>query len=201
MKKIFVALIFLFLIMTLPVFAEDDSNSSGGIEDAMQYTNSVQDAFNGQKPVTDEEFQKTLDKLKAKKAKGKWGKANGKKEKVFKGKNFNDENSSKYINETAEKNLLLRIPLCLINGDGAEISAGHYKIIGKKEGAKTYLDFYQSSALIARVPAIETQSDFGETNVNFVKLLPYNSQRVEVIYGSIDFNAYTFIKIKDKISD
>lgn len=196
MKKIFVALIFLFLIIVLPVFAQDDSSGSGGIEDAMQYTNSVEDAFRGQKPVTDEEFQKALDKVKAKKGKGK---GKGKKEKVFKGKSFNDENSGDYLSETADKNLLLRVPLCLTNGDGAEISAGHYKIAGKKEGDKVYLDFYQSSTLIARVPAIETQSDFNETSINFVKLLPYNAQRVEVIYGSIDFNAYTFIKIKEEI--
>lgn len=192
MKKIFVTLIFLFLIISLPVFAEDDSGGSG-IEDTMRYTNSVENAFAGQKPITDEEFQKTLDKLKAKKK--------GKKNKPFKGKSFNDENNGMYIDETAEKNLLLSVPLCLTNGDGAEIPMGHYKIVGKKDGDKVYLDFYQSSNLIAHVPAIETQSDFGQKAINFVQLLPYNAQRVEVVYGSIDFNAYTFIRIKDEISD
>lgn len=191
MNKIFITLIFLFLVISIPVFAED--YSGGGIEDTVQYTNSVENAFTGQKPITDEEFQKTLDRLKAKKK--------GKKNKPFKGKSFNEENNNSYLDETAEKNLLLSVPLYLINGDGTEIPVGHYKIVGKKEGKDVYLDFYQSSMLVAHVPAIETQGDFNQTAINFVKLLPYNAQRVKVIYGSIDFNAYTFIKIKGEISD
>lgn len=191
MKKIFVLLIFLFLII-LPVLAEDYSDSFG-IGDSMKDTGSVENAFNGQKSITDEEFQKTIDKIKAKQNKGK--------NKKFKGKSFNEESSGDHIDETAAKISILSIPLSLINGDGTEIPAGHYKIVGKKEKNDIYLEFYQSSALVARVPAIETNNDFKENDINFVKLLPYNSQRVEVIYGSIDFNAYTFIRIKNEISD
>lgn len=193
MKKIFAILIFLFFIIILPVFAQEDS-SYGGIGDTMRYTNSVENAFAGQKPVTDEEFKKALEEVKARKGKRK-------KEKVFKGKNFNDESSNIPLDEAAEKNILLGVPLCLINDDGAEIPMGHYKITGKKNGNKVYLDFYQSSTLIAHVPAIETQNDFDQTAMNFVKLLPYNSQQVKVIFGSLDFNAYTFIRIKGEISD
>lgn len=191
MKKIFLFLPILFLVIVLPAFADD--YSSGGIEDSMKYTNSVENAFNGQKPVTDEEFQKTLEQIKAKQKKGK--------NKKFKGKSFNEESNGGYIDETAEKNLLLSVPLNLVNGDGKEIPIGHYKIVGKKEGKNIYLDFYQSSVLIAKVPAMETQNDFDESNINFVKLLPYDTQRVKVIYGSIDFNAYTFIRIEREISD
>lgn len=192
MKKILAVLIFLFFIIGLPVFA-DDSGGYGGIEDSMKYTNSVEDAFNGQKPITDEEFQKTIDKIKAKQNKGK--------NKRIKGSSYDEENNSGYLDETAEKNILLSVPLGLINGDGAEIPVGHYKIVGTKVGKDVYLDFYQSSIKVARVPAIETQNDFKQSAINFVQLLPYNSQRVEVIYGSMDFNAYTFIRIKKEISD
>lgn len=193
MKKFLLVLSIFCLIYTLPVLADDGSDSYGGIGDSMKDTNGVENAFNGQKPITDEEFQKTIDKLKAKQNKGK--------NKIFKGKNFNEENSGTYLDETTAKVTVLSVPLDLVNGDGAEIPIGHYKIIGVKEKNDIYLDFYQSSMRIARVPAIETNDDFKENNINFVKLMPYNSQRVEVIYGSIDFNAYTFIRIKDEISD
>lgn len=192
MKRFFVILILLILVIILPVFA-DDTGGYGGIEDSFKYTNSVEDAFNGQKPITDEEFQKTIDKIKAKQNKGK--------NKKIKGSSFDEENNSGYLNETAEKNILLSVPLGLINGDGTEIPTGHYKIVGTKVGNDVYLDFYQSSFKVARVPAIETQNDFKQSAINFVQLLPYNSQRVEVIYGSMDFNAYTFIRIKKEISD
>lgn len=193
MKKILVLLIFSLLIHTLPVSADDGSDGFGGIGDSMKDTGTMENAFNGQKQITDEEFQKTLDKLKTKQNKGK--------NKKFKGKSFNEDNSSTHIDETAAKTTILSVPLLLINGDGAEIPIGHYKIVGKKENGNIYLNFYQSSELIARVPAIETKNDFDQSNINYVKLLPYNAQRVEVIYGSIDFNAYTFIRIKDEISD
>lgn len=191
MKKILILLMISILVNSLSVRAEDDTGY-GGIGDSMKDTYGVENAFAGQKPITDEEFQKTLDKLKAKQNKGK---------KLFKGKNVNEENSGTYLDETTAKVTVLSVPLALINGDGVEIPVGHYKIIGKKEKNDIYLEFYQSSLLVARVPAIETNNDFKEKEINFVKLIPYNSQRVEVIYGSIDFNAYTFIRIRDEISD
>lgn len=195
MKKIFVFLTFVFLMTILPVYA-DDEFSSGGVDDLLKYTNSVENAFAGQKKITDEQFQKTLEEVKAKK-----NKKNKRKNKPFKGTGYNEENNGGYISETAEKNLILSVPLYLTNGDGAEIPIGHYKIVGKKENNNIYLDFYQSATLIARVPALETDSDFNQTSMNFVQLMPYNEQRVKIIYGSMDFNAYTFIKIKDPISD
>jgi len=61
-----VFLMILFLIHTLPVSADDGSDSFGGIGDSMKDTGAVENAFNGQKQITDEEFQKTIDQLKAK---------------------------------------------------------------------------------------------------------------------------------------
>lgn len=181
-------------MITLPVLASDDFNNSDGIESLIKSTPDVENAFVGQKKITDEEFQKALDQVKAKQKKGR-------KNKPFKGKNFNEENNGGYISETADKNLLLSIPVELTNGDGTEIPVGHYKIVGKKTNKDVYLDFYQSSTLVAHVPAIETQYDFDQPNLNFVQLMPYNEQRVKIIYGSMDFNAYTFIRIKKEISD
>ena len=196
MKKIFIIVLFLFI--GIPALAlEDNANDTGGIEDLLKYTDSVENPFAGQKQITDEEFQKTLEQVKAKQKK----RGLIKKDKPFKGQNFNDENNGQYLNETAEKNLLLGVSVNLINGDGVEIPMGHYKIVGEKINNKVYLDFYQSSFLVAKVQAIETNHDFDEKGINFVKLLPYSQDRVKVIYGSMDFNAYTFIKLKDKISD
>ncbi len=189
MRKIFFILIFLSIILVLPASAEDESEYTGGIEDAMKYSDSFDNAFAGQKKVTDEDFEKALEQVKSKQKKKK-------KDKLFKGKSLNEEDGGKYIDKIAGKNLLLRVPVCLINGDGAEIPIGHYKILGKKKSNQIYLDFFQSSKLIASVPAIETNNDFNKTEINFVQLIPYNEERIKIIYGSIDFNAYSFINIK-----
>ena len=194
MKKILV-ISFLILIIARPAFASDDSYNSDGIDSLMKSSPIIDGAFDGQKKITDEQFQQALDQVKAKQNKRK------KKNKPFKGSNYNEENNGGYLNETADKNLLLSVPLSLTNGDGTEIPTGHYKIVGKKVDNKPYLDFYQSSTLVAHVPAIETQSDFDQKSINFVQLMPYNEQRIKIIYGSMDFNAYTFIRIKTEISD
>lgn len=200
MKKILTCLISLIFLssMLLPAFADSTDDDLGTVsDDLMKYTNTMENAFNGQKKITDEDFDKTYKQVQERQQK----KKKGKKAKPFKGKNYNEETSGQYIDETAQKNLLLCVPAELINGDGTEIPVGHYKIVGEKDKDNVYLDFYQSSTLVAKVPAIETTNDFDKIEINFVQLMPYNEERIKVIYGSMDFNAYTFIKLKNKISD
>ena len=58
-----------------------------------------------------------------------------------------------------------------------------------------YLKLYQAHNVIAKIPATETNDDFNEPTINFVKLLPHGDNHVQIIYGGIDFNAYTVIDI------
>jgi len=176
----------------------DSIDEMTGVSDNLDYNKTFDNGFLGQQQVNDEEFQKTLKDVKEKQAKHAKGKN---KKKEFKGKDINQENNSNFLGETAEKNLLISIPLTLINNDENEIPIGHYKIVGEKVNDKVYLDFYQSATLVAKVPATETTNDFSESGINFVKLFPYNEKRVKIIYGSMDFNAYTFIEIKNEITD
>lgn len=192
MKKIFIV-IALFFIANAPALADETDYS--GFGDMTRNYSTMDNAYVGQKKITDEEFQKTLDAVKAKQNKRK------RINQPFKGQDSNEVNSGTYLDETVKNITVLTLPLELINNDGGDIPIGHYKIVGNKVKGKVYLDFYQSSTLVAHVSATETNDDFNEPNMNFVKLIPYNSQKVKVIYGSIDFNAYTFIKIKNEISD
>lgn len=189
MKKILIILTFL-LLVALPVFAGDVDNSYSGAEGLYQYSQMTDNPFVGQKQISDEDFQKMLAKVKEKQNKGK------KKNKPFKGQSYNEENNGGYVKEKADKNILLTLPITLNSDEGAEIPIGMYKVVGKKVNDKAYLDFYQGASLIARVPATETNDDFNESDINFVKMIPQNKNKVEIIYGSIDFNAYAFIKIK-----
>jgi len=195
MNKLYVLVIFLVLALCIlsPVSADD--LDSGGIDSLMQSTKVFENPGVGVKQITDEDFQKTVDQIKAKQ--------NRKKDKKIQkqGSTFNNDQDSEHIKETAVKNLLLLIPVELKNGDGTDIPIGHYKIVGEREGDNAYLNFYQSYTLVAKVPAIITDSDFDEQDITFVKLIPYNDERIKIIYGSMDFNAYTFIKINNKISN
>jgi len=187
MKKFYIILsLFLVSHMTYPAIADDL-----GMDD---YTSGVENAWYGQKPVTDEEFEKAVTKLQDKKK--------GPKKKVFKGNSLNKTNENgNYMNELSERTLLLGLPVELITADGQEIPVGHYNVVGKKVKDKVYMEFRQSSSVIATVEAKETDNDFGETSINFIKLLPYDETKVKIIYGSIDFNAAAFINIKNTLSD
>lgn len=177
----------------LPAFADDSDLSTGGVEDTLKYTNFSDNPFAGQKQITDEEFQKTVDKIKAKQNK----KKNKKNKNQFKGTGFNQDNSGQPIKEAAENILLLSLPIELQNSDNADIPVGIYKIVGKKDkDGSVYLDFYQAYTLVAHVPAQETNSDFNQPDINFIKIIPYNDKKIKVIYGSMDFNAYTYVRIK-----
>ena len=187
MKKFYIILSLFFIsLLTNPAVADDL-----GMEN---YTSGFENAWYGQKPVTNEEFEKAVTKLEDKKK--------GPKNKAFKGNNLNNgvENSN-YLNELSEKTILLGLPVELITSDGEEIPVGHYNVVGKKIKNKIYIEFRQSHSVIATVEASETDSDFGETSINFVKLLPCDETKVKIIYGSVEFNAATFINVKNILSD
>ena len=95
-----------------------------------------------------------------------------------------------------EEGSLLNIPVHMII-DNNILDKGCYKVLGEKDKDNNiYLSFYQSQFLKGKVKAIETKDDFGQETLDFVELIPYNDKYVKIIFGSLDFNAYVFIKYK-----
>ena len=48
---------------------------------------------------------------------------------------------------------------------------------------------------MAQFPATETSDDFNEDTITFVKWLSEGEDKIKLIYGSIDFNAYAVLPI------
>ena len=128
----------------------------------------------GQTPVSDKEFEQALESKKGKKKRDK---------NIPKGESFSQSNETEQINNSTKELPILLIPI------------GHYQIEGVKENGNVYLKLYQAHNVIAKIPATETNDDFNEPTINFVKLLPHGDNHVQIIYGGIDFNAYTVIDI------
>lgn len=187
MKKILVIVLFLFVIKTLPAFADDL-----GLGD---YTRDVENAWYGQKPVTDEDFEKTVKQLEDKKNRKKIKKMKKQGDALYK-----DDPQQDSIKSMINEDVLLLLPVNVISSNQTEIPVGHYQIKGKKIKGKIYLEFRQSNALIGTVEAKETNDDFEQSAINFAKVLPYNENAVKLIFGSIDFNAYTLLPVKNGIS-
>lgn len=176
MKKFFTLLSIIILSCNF-AFADDDLWDNFG--DSNVY---------GQKPVSDEEFEKALQSKQKKKKRDK---------NIPKGESFSQSNETEMLKTSTKELPILLIPLNLKVSENSSIPVGHYQIEGVKEGSNVYLKLYQSHDLIAKIPAEETDDDFGENTINFVKLLPHGDYHVEIIFGGVDFNAYSIIDIED----
>lgn len=176
MKKFFIGIFILLLSANNFVMADADLWDNYGDQNTY-----------GQQAVTDQDFQKALDSKKGKKKKDK---------NIPKGESFSQSNETEALSSTAKELPVLLIPLNLKVGDGI-IPIGHYQVEGTKEGSQTFLKLYQGYTIIAKLPAEETNDDFGEQSINFVKLIPHGNYHVQIIYGSIDFNAYSIIDIAE----
>lgn len=177
MKKYFLAILFIIVSIGNTAIGEDDLWDNFGDQNTY-----------GQEAVSDEDFQKAIESKKGKKKRDK---------NIPKGKQFSQSNETNAIINSSKELPILLIPLTLKLSENKIIPIGHYQVEGVKEGNNVYLKFYQAHDVIAKIPANETNDDFNEPTINFVKLLPHGDNHVQIIYGGIDFNAYTVIDIAE----
>lgn len=168
------------LVLSALVISANFVFADGDLWDNFGDTNSY-----GQKPVTEQEFNKALESKQKKKKRDK---------NIPKGENFSQSDETEALTNTSKEPQILLIPLNLKSTN--TIPVGHYEVEGVKEGNQVFLKLYQAHHLIAKLPAEETDDDFGEETINFVKLLPHGDYHVQIIYGGVDFNAYTIVDIE-----
>ncbi len=197
MKKISALFIFLLLLISPSAFAEDFSTNNSFIEHA----------WDGQKPITDAEFENAINTLTEKKKK-KDEKAKKKKIKKISGggtslhkglEPMSEISAQEALKEKGEfDGQLLNIPVDFII-NGKVLESGYYNVFGEKdENGEVYLSFYQAHYFKGKVKAHKTKNDFEDENLDFVKFEPYNDDYIRVMYGSLDFNAYTYLRYINK---
>ena len=57
------------------------------------------------------------------------------------------------------------------------------------------LKLYQAHDLLAQFPAVETTEDFDEDTISFAKWFFEGDDKIKIIFGSLDFNAYTVVNV------
>lgn len=180
MKKLLTLFLILFISSSTLTLASDDLWDNFGDQNVY-----------GQKAVSDKEFNSLIDKLKNKKKK-----KEKIKDKIIKdGESFQQSNETEFLQKVPTELPVLLVPLQLSISETGILPIGHYQVVGKKENSKIYLKLYQSKTLMANLPAIETNDDYNQDAINFVKLIEYTPQQIKIIYGSVDFNAYTIVDI------
>lgn len=153
----------------------------------------------GQKVITNQEYEDTVKALEEKKNQQE-EKEKQKKLKKFKGESLHNEldASREDIPDQSLKdpNLeehLIQFPVDIILNDKL-VEKGYYRAEGEKNKNGVFVNLYQSHNLVAKIKARETDDDFGEKDIIFIKLLPYKDGVMKLIYGSIGFNAYAYLQ-------
>lgn len=179
MRKFFLCLvIFAIFLSTNCVFAEDVDWGSIGNPD---------NAWDGQKPITNKEFEQVVTELEKRKNKNKRGG-----NKPMKGSELNKSNESELLSNINTAIPLLNLPVTVIVG-GELLIPGHYKVIGEKVNNKVYLKFYQGHKMVAMTEAYETEDDFGSEDIYFLKYEEAPNNHLKIMFGSMEFNAFTFV--------
>lgn len=191
MKKFLILIIAIFLTSTGAAIADDvDTPATGDLWDNWQ----TDQNFYGNKSVTDEEFDKAVEQLDAKK--NKW-KKRAEKKKLPKGEEFRQSNESEMLktNHGEQASLpVLCLPFEIIIGEN-KIPIGHYQLKCEKVDGQLVIKFYQAHYVIAQIPAVETEDDFGEESILFAKWIAEDDNKVKIIYGSLEYNAYAIVEV------
>lgn len=181
------------LLFILPAAYSDELEDFSGIDRA----------WDGQKSITNQEFEDAINSLEAKK-KQKEEKQKKKRIKKISGGGTSLHPDLAPTNEIPlqeqltknEAGMLLNIPVNIILGENV-LEKGFYNVFGEKDKDNNiYLSFYQSQYFKGKVRAFETNDDYDSEHINFVELLPYDKNYVKIIFGSLGFNAYAYIQYK-----
>ena len=183
-------------LILLLIFATILTANADGWDDF----DNVERMWDGQKTITNQQFEEVMDALQQGEKKQEEKKQKKKIKKISGGGTslHNDMKPEGEIFENTalklkEEGLLVNIPVNLILNNN-QIEKGFYKLIGERdESGNIYISFYQSQFFKGKVLATETEDDFNEKEIDFAKMLPYNENFVKIIFGSIDFNAYAII--------
>jgi len=148
-------------------------------------------AWDGQKPITNKEFEQIMSELEKKN-----NKKNKKSQKQFKGQEMNKANETELLTNINTAIPLLNLPVSAVIG-GTVLIPGHYMVIGEKKNNKIFLKFYQGHYLMAQTEAYETEDDFNSDEIYFLKYNIEPNHKLKIMFGSMEFNAFTFVTYLD----
>ncbi len=155
------------------------------------------DAFEGQKPVTDNKLKKTIDMLKERSLTKKQKKIREEVKPLSPSSDFEHLKTFTQT-QTAEDGLGLShtvlIPMKAYSEDGAYITPGYYKLSCRKIAKNEYvLDLSQGNKKMLSVKAFHTKQDLEQDSISFCDAEIIDDNRIRLIFGSIDLNLVGYL--------
>ncbi|MCQ2739953.1 MAG: hypothetical protein MJ237_06980 [bacterium] len=188
-KLISIIFILLFMLSSNLSMADEWSNLSD-----------VNRSADGQKTVTNKEFEDVVKALEERKNKKELKQKKKRAKKISGGGTslHTDMNPDSTITELQSlKNpddvLLVNLPVDIYL-DGKILEKGYYNAVSKKgEDGKIVISLYQSEQLCGTVEGYETKDDFGEQELNFAKIQSFHNSYAKLIIGTFEFNCYAYL--------
>ena len=190
MKKLTTSLLIFLSMLFSPAFADDTDFWDEPLKVDTE-------AKNQQKSVTNQEFEKVLNFLQKNKKK-KEDKKKPKGNPVWQNSAPEEEQKSisNILNTAKQDYPTVMVPITLVTPMETEITPGFYRMLSAKNDSGYFINFYQGNSLVAKIKAHETQNDYNQNSLNYAKLIPISEEYMKVIYGDIDCNIETTLKIK-----
>ena len=189
MRKTLLYVFFLVMMITQVSYADSWDDFSN-----------IDRMWDGQKSITNQDFEQVIEKLEEKGKQKEEKQKKKKRKKIFGSgstlhEELNPDNDIKELESLKpEEDLVINLPIKILVNNTV-LDKGFYKVLPEvdSETNKKYISLYQSQYFKSKIEIIETEDDFNEDELNFVKLLPYNESFVKIIFGSLEFNGYAFL--------
>ena len=195
MNKIFHTIFIICIFSIIPVSSEDFFDSYTGVSN-------IDNEWSMQKPVTDKEFEQAMDvltekqkKREEKQKKKKIKKISGGGTSLHKGlEPMSEILQQESLKDNKDEGRLVNIPVDFYI-DNNLLEKGYYNIFAENDkDGNVYLLFYQAHYLKGKVKAYKTKNDFGSDDIDFAKMMPYDEHYIKIVFGSLDVNAYAYLR-------
>lgn len=196
LRIVFIILMFSFVVF--PVYSEDKSlDKPTSFSDNSAVFNK---GFDGQKPVTDSLFKRTIKQMQERSLTRKQQKIRKEVKPlspVADEKHLKDFAEEQNLDSSATNSHMVMIPVRAYDADGQYIQPGYYKLTCRQLYKNNYvIDLSQGTTLVMSIPAYQTQQDLEQETLSFGKADIIDNNRVRIIYGNIDLNLVGYLYIK-----
>lgn len=200
-----VLLLILLLLTFYPMAHADDMDALDSMSNSWDsYSKTIEKSFDGQKPVSDETFNKTIENIKAKRSQKHFLFWTKKKQEIkplspipFKPDAY-DNNEMQSLYNKIENNPTIMIPTRVITVNDIILQPGYYKLSNKKESDGTYsLLLTQGATVMATIPAKKSAEDYEQKEINYFNVIPISDKYLKIIYGNIDLSIEALLEIKN----
>lgn len=198
MKKIL--LIVITFVLLCPIVSADE------LDDAMDMWSadkSNDTTFTGQKMITDEQFDKTVDKIKQKERdnkRKKWWQRKAPEINplcpVPETQNMFQSTELDNVKTTINLTPTIMIPTTVETSVGEIIEPGFYIMSYSKEGGTNYLNLSQTPRITYKIPAQNAQEEDNSNDLNYGKAINLDNGYIKLIYGNVDVNIEAYLHVK-----